>query len=65
LREVAGAADEVAERYGKHAVSQGTGLHLRRPETSDRDRRPQRRGDLLPGETDRQRINLPKLDIRV
>ena len=65
LREAVRATDDLAERYGKHAVSLGTGLFLDQHQKTGRDEKPLRRGDLLSGETDRQRINLPKLDIRV
>lgn len=65
LREVARAADDIAERYGKHAVCLGTGLHLGQHRVTERDEKPMRRGDLLPDETPRQRLNIPKLDIRV
>lgn len=65
MREASLAIDETAERYGKHAVASGTMLFLDDHRFTDRDEKPLRRGDLLAGETDRQRINLPKLDIQV
>lgn len=65
MRQASRAIDDAAERYGKHAVAIGTSLCLDRHRTTDRDEKPLRRKSLVPGETERQRINLPKLDIRV
>jgi len=65
MRQAARAVDEAAERYGKHAVSQGTALHLPRDTVTDRDEQPLRKSTLAPGETARQRLNLPMLNIRV
>jgi DNA polymerase IV len=65
IREASRAIDEVAERYGKHAVTSGTGLFLDQHRVTGRDEKPMRKNDLLPGETDRQRINLPRLNIKV
>lgn len=65
VREVFRAVDEVAERYGKHKLGLGPALDLGRHRRTGRDEQPARRGDLLPGETPRRRIALPKWQIRV
>ena len=62
---LAGAADTVRRRYGKHTVFLATGLALDRMAPTDRDTPCWRRRHLLPGETARKRIQLPLLDIPV
>lgn len=59
------AIDEVAARYGKHAVHLGTALYLDQHRITGRDEQPARRGQLLQGETDRLRLNIPLLNITV
>lgn len=65
LRNAARAVDEVAERYGKHAIGLGTSLYLDRHRITGRDEVPQRKTTLLKGETARQRLSLPMVDIVV
>lgn len=65
LRDAALAMDEAAERYGKHTVSHGTSLYLDRHRITARDEKPLRRGLVLKGETDRQRLHLPVLNVNV
>jgi DNA polymerase-4/DNA polymerase V len=62
---VSRAIDEVNGRYGKHKVALGPALFLDRHRRTDRDDAPARKEDLLPGETARQRLSLPKLAIKV
>lgn len=57
------AIDAINARFGKHAVSLGSALCLRRPEKTDRDERPWRKTHLLPGETARRRLALPRLTL--
>ncbi|MGQ9662916.1 MAG: DNA polymerase Y family protein [Kiritimatiellia bacterium] len=60
------AVDEVNRRYGKHTVCCATGLYLHRGVTSPRAEEPERRKRLaFPGETARQRIALPRMDIAI
>jgi DNA polymerase-4/DNA polymerase V len=65
LREAARAVDDVAERYGKHAVAVGTALYLDRHRVTERDEKPVRKTTLIAGETNRQRLNLPMLHMAV
>jgi len=57
--------DEVNGIYGKHALSFGTSLYLDRHRRTDRDDVPERKVRLLPGETRRQRLNIPRLVLSV
>jgi DNA polymerase-4 len=59
------AIDDINERFGKHKVSLGSSLYLGRGKKNARDVPPQRKNDLLPGETQRQRLGIPKLGIKV
>lgn len=65
LRRAAAAIDEVNGLFGKHKIALGSGLLLDRHRVTDRDDLPQRKTDLLPGETARKRLGLPKWQIRV
>ncbi len=65
MRDACLAMDEVAARYGKHAVAHGTALFLCREGKAARDQPPLRREALLAGETARKRIHLPMLNIKV
>lgn len=65
MEAVSRAIDDVAARFGKHKIALGPSLYLdRRPRTA-RDAVPLRRRDLLPGETVRRHLNLPRLVVRV
>ncbi len=59
------AIDEVNRRFGKHKLALGTSLFLGEHETTDRDELPVRKTALLPGETPRRRLGLPRLMIDV
>ena len=59
------AADRINEQFGKHKLSLGTALHLPSAPRTDRDDAPWRRKNLLPGETARKRIKLPRLNMVV
>ena len=65
LSRISGVMDAVNEQYGKHAVSLGASLFLAHRPPSDRDGLPWRKRDLLSGETFRQRLNVPRLELRV
>ena len=57
--------DEVNGMYGKHKLSLGSSLFLNRNRKTARDALPWRKIDLLKGESARQRLNLPRLAIKV
>jgi hypothetical protein len=57
--------DEVNALHGKHRLALGTGLFLPRRPRTDRDESPRRKRALLTGETERRRLGLPRLAIRV
>jgi len=57
--------DTVNEKYGKHTLSFGTSLYLDRHCRTDRDDVPERKVRLLPGETRRQRLKIPRLALSV
>lgn len=59
------AIDEVNERFGKHKLSLGPSLFLRREERTEREALPWRKTNLLGGETKRKRLNIPRLSIKV
>lgn len=61
--QLSGVMDRVNRRYGKHTLSLGTALHLHEHAPTDRDEQPWRRQALLPGETPRRRLHIPRLDI--
>lgn len=65
MRDVAGTIDAVAEQFGKHKLSLGTSLELGRHVITSRDAQPARKTDLLPGETPRKRLALPKFNVTV
>ncbi len=57
--------DSVNEWYGKHKLALGPSLFLNRAPPGPRNVAPLRKTNLLPGETARRRINLPRLDVRL
>lgn len=59
------AIDEINKRYGKHTLSLGTSLLLDQHRTTARDDRPTRKTCLLPGETPRRRLKIPRLMLPV
>jgi DNA polymerase-4/DNA polymerase V len=62
---VSSAIDAVAERYGKHKLALGPSLYLGRHAVTSRDERPLRKTELLPGETARRRLRIPRLFVPV
>lgn len=65
LERLAAAVDAVNARLGKHKLALGTALFLGRHPASERDGLPWRKHALLAGETARQRLGIPRLDISV
>ncbi len=70
MHRLAQCIDEINSLYGKHTVYSGVGLFLglnarKNRLASDRNVFPQRKTELLPGETFRQRLNLPVWNIKV
>lgn len=63
MERAAAALDRVNERFGKHKLALGSSLFLDRHVVTDRDESPLRKQNLLPGETARRRLNLPRLDL--
>jgi DNA polymerase-4/DNA polymerase V len=59
------AIDDLGRTYGKHCVSFGPSLFLPNHAMTARDEQPRRKTDLLPGETARRRLAIPKLAISV
>lgn len=59
--------DAANRKYGKHALSLGMSLWLgkHKQHLSERGDVPARKKNLLPGETDRQRVGLPVWDIKL
>jgi len=57
--------DEVSARHGKHRLALGTALFLPRRVRTDRDEAPRRKRELLCGETERRRLGIPRLAIRI
>jgi len=65
LRSVTLAVDRINERYGKHTLCSATSLFMNDKPESPRDEGPARRDNLFRGETARQRVAVPRADIRV
>jgi hypothetical protein len=65
MEAVSRAIDDVAGQFGKHRIGLGPSLYLDRHPATARDQAPLRRAKLLPGETARQRLNIPRLFVRV
>lgn len=57
--------DEINARYGKHKVSMATSLQITNTPQNARSELPWRKLNLLPGETERQRLYLPRLNIKI
>ncbi|VGO14322.1 DNA polymerase IV [Pontiella desulfatans] len=57
--------DEINARFGKHKVCAGTALQIRDTPATARTELPWRKQNLLPGETDRQRLYLPRLNLKI
>ena len=65
LEKLAQTVDAINARFGKHKVCSGAALDIAQTPQNDRTELPWRKLNLLPGETARQRLYLPRLDIRV
>jgi DNA polymerase IV len=65
MRNMGRVIDQINLRYGKHRLFLGTGLCLNNIETNDRDQPAWRKLHLLPGESQRKRIRLPRLDLNI
>jgi len=65
LSRVSKKVDAINDRFGKHTVSLASSLFLRRQAAGARAERPIRKTTLLVGETDRCRLNLPRLFVNV
>jgi len=65
LRKVTGAVDAINRRYGKHALCSATSLCLNSKQRSPRDEAPPRRNMTMKGETGRQRLALPRMDVKI
>ncbi len=64
MRTLSEAVDLVNGRYGKHTVCSGMALFLR-GERGDRDAESERRLRSMPGEDQRRRIGIPRMDVEV
>lgn len=71
IKRLAESIDQINSLYGKHTVFSATGLYLgqnarkNRLETNLRNILPQRKAELLPGETFRQRLHIPMWQVKV
>ena len=65
LKEADAARDAVNQRYGRQALSSANQLVLAAKTQRDRDDIPARRRTILPGETARRRLAIPRLTIQV
>lgn len=65
VEEASKVIDRVNGRFGKHALSLGPSLFLPRHRKTDRDGLPWRKEALLKGESNRCRLNIPRLAVQV
>jgi hypothetical protein len=65
LRRATDAVDVINRRYGKHTLCMATGLDLKNRPPDPRSAPPARRGLTFRGETARQRVAIPRWQIRV
>lgn len=65
MREMGQVVDRINRRFGKHRIFLGTGLVLGGVELNDRDQPCWRKLNLLAGETNRRRIRIPRLNLKV
>ena len=63
LKNVSKAIDEVNKRYGKHSLSTGSCLFMKNGTKNSRDALPWRKAHLLKGESARQRLKIPMLEM--
>ena len=57
--------DEINARFGKHKVFSGAALGIADVPANDRTELPWRKMNLLPGETARRRLYLPRLNMKI
>jgi len=67
LEKIYSAVDRLSGRFGKHTVHHAASLptKLQAQHEGDRGDVPQRKGDLFKGESKRQRLGLPMLNIKI
>lgn len=65
LRRITGAIDAINRRYGKHTVRSATSLFLAHKPDCPRDAEHARKAMLFKGETARQRVHLPRMNVEV
>lgn len=65
LSRVSETIDAVNNRFGKHTLTFGPALFLKNRSPAARAERPIRKTSLLPGETARRRLNLPRIFAKV
>lgn len=65
VRRVTCAVDDVNRRYGKHTVRSGSSLFLAEKRRNARDDAPGRRRLVMQGETERRRLAIPRMGIKV
>ena len=65
LAALSNSVDEINKKCGKHKVSLGTSLLLDSHVTNDRDDPPWRKKNLLEGETERKRVGIPLIDVKI
>jgi DNA polymerase-4 len=65
LAKLSDAVDDINKKCGKHKVSLGTSLLLDNHPKNARDDPPWRKDNLLEGETERKRINIPRVDVTI
>lgn len=64
-RRLSEAVDRTASLYGKHKIHSGASMYLDGVTGGSREINPERRSISLQGETDRRRIKIPRMDVRV
>ena len=65
LERASATIDSVNEQFGKHKLALGSALYLDQHVVTPRDLQPWRKNNLLPGETARQHLHLPRWAITV
>ncbi len=64
-RRLSKVVDATAALYGKHKLSSGATMYLHQSIINDREIAPERRSLELPGESERKRIKIPRMDVKV
>jgi DNA polymerase-4/DNA polymerase V len=65
FEQLAKTVDTINTRFGKHKIGSAVSLDIVKTPANDRTELPWRKLNLLPGETLRQRLRLPRLDIKI